>query len=324
MRGCGDSMWSGKGETFIHGQPSRRRDCGLSALRGSRHDGRGDAQASRRSRTDKRGSVTRAANTYCKGEGVLMVGIGSPAERSLTAGLDGDEEPLSSHQGRLCFSFELNVTRRSCWGVQVSLGDVPAIVMLDRAALSASGYSSTRSLYLSRRPERAAALGRHGQDSSKLQHTRTCWPNRFATASGIFYLFAQLPLFLLDLEFQPLNTVLERLLPLPDDLGAQLRLLAQPRAAAARPAFLALAVGCRRVGARRLGQAALLQLGARLEGLDAAVDAVDVGVGAVEEDRDGGADFVAEGCLGGGERRLGDELVVLEREAVSAAIGRGW
>lgn len=77
------------------------------------------------------------------------------------------------------------------------------------------------------------------------------------------------------------------------------------------------------MGARGLGQATLLQLGARLEGFDTALHAVDVGVGAVKENRDGGANFVAERCLGGRKGRLGDEFVVLESlgQLRSAVVG---
>lgn len=60
-----------------------------------------------------------------------------------------------------------------------------------------------------------------------------------------------------------------------------------------------------------VGETALLQLGARLEGLDAAVDARDVRVRAVEERRYGGGQLGAERGLGGLESRLRDELVVL-------------
>lgn len=57
--------------------------------------------------------------------------------------------------------------------------------------------------------------------------------------------------------------------------------------------------------------AALLELGARLQGLYAAVLTLNLSVGAGEEEGYVGAYLVAEGCFCGGEARLGDELVVL-------------
>lgn len=62
----------------------------------------------------------------------------------------------------------------------------------------------------------------------------------------------------------------------------------------------------------------MLQLGARLERLDAAVLALYLRVRPREQQRDVRADLVAEGGLGGGERGLGDEFVVL-RVCVSGA-----
>lgn len=57
--------------------------------------------------------------------------------------------------------------------------------------------------------------------------------------------------------------------------------------------------------------AALLQLGARLQCLDAAVLALDLGVCAREEEGYVGTYLVAEGGFCGGEAGLGDEFVVL-------------
>lgn len=48
------------------------------------------------------------------------------------------------------------------------------------------------------------------------------------------------------------------------------------------------------------GETALLQLGAGLEGFDAALLTLDLGVGAGQEQGDVGADVVAEGGLGCG------------------------
>lgn len=55
----------------------------------------------------------------------------------------------------------------------------------------------------------------------------------------------------------------------------------------------------------------MLQLGAGLEGLDAALLALDLRVGAGEEEGDVWADVVAEGGFCGGEGWLRDEFVVL-------------
>jgi hypothetical protein len=49
-----------------------------------------------------------------------------------------------------------------------------------------------------------------------------------------------------------------------------------------------------------------IQVGARLEGLDATALALQVLVCAVEEQGDKGADIVAQGGFGGGEGGLGD------------------
>jgi len=54
-----------------------------------------------------------------------------------------------------------------------------------------------------------------------------------------------------------------------------------------------------------------VELGPRLEGLDAAGLALEVLVGAVEEEGDKGADLVAQGGLGGREGGLRDQFVVL-------------
>lgn len=60
-------------------------------------------------------------------------------------------------------------------------------------------------------------------------------------------------------------------------------------------------------------QPAGVQVGARLERLDAPRLALQVLVGAVEEQRDKGPDLVAQGGFGGGEGWLGNQLVVLLR-----------
>lgn len=59
------------------------------------------------------------------------------------------------------------------------------------------------------------------------------------------------------------------------------------------------------------GETALLQLGSGLEGLDATLLALDLRVGAGEQQGDVRTDVVAEGGLCRGEGGLGDELVVL-------------
>lgn len=143
-------------------------------------------------------------------------------------------------------------------------------------------------------------------------------------------LFPQLALLLQHLELQSLDAVLKRLFPLPYDARLEPGLLAEVgRADLGRAALLAALVFPAAVFAKGLvvfvvvvsvaavataagRQAALLQVGPRLQRLDAPLDAVDVGVGAVEQDGDGGADLVAQGGLGGGEGGLRDELVVLE------------
>lgn len=67
-------------------------------------------------------------------------------------------------------------------------------------------------------------------------------------------------------------------------------------------------------------QAPLLQLGPRLERVDAPLRARDVGVGAVQQHRDGRADLVAQGGFGEGEGGLGDQFVVLFFVGVSMGI----
>lgn len=61
-----------------------------------------------------------------------------------------------------------------------------------------------------------------------------------------------------------------------------------------------------------------MQVRLGLEGLDAAILALNLGVGAGEEEGDVGADFVAQGGLGGGEGGLRDEFVVLRASVASA------
>jgi hypothetical protein len=55
----------------------------------------------------------------------------------------------------------------------------------------------------------------------------------------------------------------------------------------------------------------VLQLGARLERFDPSLLALYVAVGAVEKQRDEGADLIAQGRLGCRERRLGYEFIML-------------
>lgn len=58
-------------------------------------------------------------------------------------------------------------------------------------------------------------------------------------------------------------------------------------------------------------QAPRVELRPRLEGLDPPRLPLEVLVCAVEEEGDKGADLIAQGGLGGGEGRLGDQFVVL-------------
>lgn len=111
----------------------------------------------------------------------------------------------------------------------------------------------------------------------------------------------QLPLLLQHLQLQPLDAIPQRLLALPHRPRPQLVLAVQLPAAPQRLHGL--------VGPR---EAALLQLAPRLERLDAPLLALDLGVGAGEEEGDVWADVVAQGGFGGGEGRLGDEFVVLK------------
>ena len=66
-----------------------------------------------------------------------------------------------------------------------------------------------------------------------------------------------------------------------------------------------------------LGKPPLLQLRLCLQGFDPALAALELPLGAVEEEGDEGRDLGAEGGFGGGEGCLGDELVVLFGWAVS-------
>lgn len=124
----------------------------------------------------------------------------------------------------------------------------------------------------------------------------------------------QLSLLLRHLELEPLDAVLERLLPLANRPGPQ----AGPAVECLPARRLFLFGGSSRGGgivvitlAGAPAQPAGVEVAPRLERLDAARLALDLPVGAVEEVRHEGADLVAEGGFGGGEGRLGDEFVVL-------------
>jgi hypothetical protein len=66
----------------------------------------------------------------------------------------------------------------------------------------------------------------------------------------------------------------------------------------------------------------VLQLSAGFEGLYTALLALDLRVGAREEEGHVGAYFVTQGGLGGGERGLGDEFVMLLMAKVVKALHR--
>lgn len=109
----------------------------------------------------------------------------------------------------------------------------------------------------------------------------------------------QLPLLLQHLQLQPLHAILQRLLPPSHHLGAQRGFPVQPLPALAHRRR----IGC---GCGHVRQPPGVQVGARLERLDPPRLARQVLVGAVEEERDEGADFVAEGGFCGGEGGVGD------------------
>lgn len=126
----------------------------------------------------------------------------------------------------------------------------------------------------------------------------------------------QLPLLLRHLELEPLDAVLERLLPLANRPGPQAGPAVECLSAARR---LFLFGGSSRGGGIVVvvtltgapAQPAGVEVAPRLERLDAARLALDLPVGAVDEVCHEGADFVAEGGFGGGKGWLGDEFVVL-------------
>ena len=120
----------------------------------------------------------------------------------------------------------------------------------------------------------------------------------------------QLSLFLQDLQLQPLHSISQGLLALPHSLGAQLILAPQLSALAPRGGRRRRAASIARPVVR-LREAALLQLRARFEGLDATLLALGLGVRAGQQQRDEGGDLVAQGRLGGSEGGLRDEFVVL-------------
>jgi hypothetical protein len=126
----------------------------------------------------------------------------------------------------------------------------------------------------------------------------------------------QLSLLLPDLHLHALDAVLERLPALADHACPQRRLAAQRVEVlrllpAPRRGLLPRAAGPLIVARQAVRQPAGLQLGARLERLDAPRLAVQLGVGAVEQQRDGRGDLAAQRGLGGGESGGGDELVML-------------
>lgn len=144
-------------------------------------------------------------------------------------------------------------------------------------------------------------------------------PRSLGAPSRLLQPEPQLPLLLRDLHLEPLDAVLQRLPPLAHGARAQARVaveglfsvLVPPPGAGVHAAAAAAAVGVVAVVVVALREAPGVELAARLEGLDTARLALDLAVGAVEEVGDEGADLVAEAGLGGGEGRLGEELVVL-------------
>lgn len=125
--------------------------------------------------------------------------------------------------------------------------------------------------------------------------------------SRLLDLLPELPLLLRNLELKSLNAVLESLPSLLDSLGSQLGFTAQLLHSTGA---LAPAVG-RIPAAGPLREAALLKIGPCLEGFDAALDAVNVRIGAIEQGGNSRTYLVAQRGFGGCEGGLGNELVVL-------------
>lgn len=130
------------------------------------------------------------------------------------------------------------------------------------------------------------------------------------SASGLVETFPELALLLQNLELQPLDAILEGLLALPDRARAHLGVSIQARISLARVVIPAADVGAAPL---LLPESAGLQVRARLEALNAPLDAGVLVVDALEQGGDGWADFVTQTSLCGGERWLRDELVVANR-----------
>jgi hypothetical protein len=104
-----------------------------------------------------------------------------------------------------------------------------------------------------------------------------------------------------DLQLQSLDPIPKGLFALANGARAQLVLARELSPLAGRGSMPIV----------RTCKTSVLQLSAGFEGLYTALLALDLRVGAREEKGDVGAYFVAQGGLGGGERGLGDEFVVL-------------
>lgn len=101
----------------------------------------------------------------------------------------------------------------------------------------------------------------------------------------------QFPLLIPNLHLQPLNTILQRLLPLPHNLGPQRSL----------PIQLPLRLPRGRSSIRPGGRESTgVEVGPGLEGLDLAGLALELALGAREEEVDEGGYLVAEGGFGCG------------------------
>lgn len=160
-------------------------------------------------------------------------------------------------------------------------------------------------------PNRAVARAKNTAMPPEISHARD-QNEPGAAGSGGIEVLAQLALLLQDLELEALDAVLQGLAALLQDARAQPRTTVQTRRVATLggPGLALLLLLPRGRGGGGVVEAALLQLGAGLEGLDAAVDAGDVRVRAREERRYGRRQLGAQGRLGRLERGLRDQLVV--------------